>query len=71
MSPLSIVLTIAVIVLIIYLVKLLMRDSTSLQESLRNGKDMSTIEMNAKADANFSYSVWFYVNDWTYRYGRA
>jgi len=69
MSPLNIVLTIAVIVLIIYLVKLLLRDSTSLQESLRNGKDMSTIEMNDKADANFSYSVWFYVNDWTYRYG--
>jgi hypothetical protein len=69
MTPLNIVLTIAVIVLIIYLVKLLLRDSTSLQESLRNGKDMSTIEMNDKADANFSYSVWFYVNDWTYRYG--
>jgi hypothetical protein len=69
MSPLSIVLIIAVIVLIIYLVKLLLRDSSSLQENLRNGKDMSTIEMNDKADANFSYSVWFYVNDWTYRYG--
>jgi hypothetical protein len=53
MSPLNIVLTIAVIVLIIYLVKLLLRDSTSLQESLRNGKDMSMIEMNDKADANF------------------
>ena len=69
MSPISIVLTIAVIVLIIYLVKLLLRDSSSLQESLRNGKDMSTIELKDEASSNFAYSVWFYVNDWTYRYG--
>ena len=69
MSPLSVVLTIAVIVLVIYLVKMLLRDSSTLQESLRNGKDMSTIEMKDESSSNFSYSVWFYVNDWTYRYG--
>jgi len=69
MSPISIVLTIAVIVLIFFLVKLLISDSTSLQDSLKNGKNMSTIDMKGEASSNFAYSVWFYVNDWTYRYG--
>jgi hypothetical protein len=69
MSPLSIFLTISVIVLIVCLVKMLMKDSTTLQDSLKNGKNMSTIELTDEASSNFAYSVWFYVNDWSYRYG--
>ena len=69
MSPLSIVLIIAVIALIFFLLKLLFSDSNTLQGSLLNGKNMSTIELKDEASTNFAYSVWFYVNVWNSRYG--
>jgi hypothetical protein len=75
MSPLSIVLTIVVIVLIIMILKYLWSDPNTLQ-GLQDGKISSTIDAtslatngSSVASSNFAYSVWFYVNDWNYRYG--
>jgi hypothetical protein len=75
MSALSIVFTIAIIVLIIMLVKYFLSDKNSLS-SVQNGQNSATILASSLAtnssgtsDSNFSYSVWFYVNDWNYRYG--
>ena len=75
MSPLSIVITIVVIVLIFMLLKYLLSDPYTLQ-NIQDGKTTSTIQASSLANngsnvqsSNFAYSVWFYVNDWNYRYG--
>ena len=75
MSALSIVFGIAIVVLIIMLVKYFLSDKNSLS-SVQIGQNSATISASSLAtnssgasDSNFSYSVWFYVNDWNYRYG--
>ena len=75
MSPLSIVITIVVIVLILMLLKYIFADPYTLQ-NIQSGQTASTINSSSLAtngsdvpSTNFAYSVWFYVNDWNYRYG--
>lgn len=75
MSPLSIVITIVVIVLIFMLLRYALSDPYTLQ-NIQSGQTSSTIDATSLAtngsntpSSNFAYSVWFYVNDWNYRYG--
>ena len=75
MSALSIVITIVVIVLILMLLRYIFTDPYTLQ-NIQDGKTTSTISATSLAtngtdvpSSNFAYSVWFYVNDWNYRYG--
>jgi hypothetical protein len=75
MSPLSIVITIVVVVLILMLLRYIFTDPYTLQ-NIQDGKTTSTINASDLAtngsdvpSSNFAYSVWFYVNDWNYRYG--
>jgi hypothetical protein len=75
MSPLSILIIIVVIILVILILRYIFTDKYTLQE-LQNGKTASTINSSDLATngsnvpaSNFAYSVWFYVNDWNYRYG--
>jgi hypothetical protein len=75
MSPLSIVITIVVIVLIFMLLKYALSDPYTLQ-NIQSGQTSSTIDATSLAtngsgtpSSNFAYSVWFYIDDWNYRYG--
>lgn len=75
MSPLIIVLTIVIIVLILMFLRYLYTDPYTLQ-GIQDGKTTSTINASSLAtngtnvpSTNFAYSIWFYVNDWNYRYG--
>ena len=75
MSPLSIVITIVVIVLILMLLRYIFSDPYTLQD-MQDGKTSSTISANSLAtngssvpSSNFAYSIWFYINNWNYRYG--
>lgn len=75
MSPLSIVITIVVIVLIIMLIRYMIMDPYTLQ-NMQNGQTSSKVPASSLAtngtntpSSNFAYSIWFYVNDWNYRYG--
>ena len=74
MSPLSILIVIVVIVLIFMLLRYIFVNTYTLQE-IQSGKDSSTISASSLAtnsdvpSSNFAYSIWFYVNDWNYRYG--
>ena len=77
MSPLSIVITIVVIVLILMLLRYMFSDPYTLQ-SMQDAKTSSTINSASLAtngsgipSSNFSYSVWFYINNWNYRYGES
>jgi hypothetical protein len=75
MSPLGIVIAIFIIVLIVITWKYLLSDPFTLQ-SIQNGQTASTIAATSLAtngtsvpSSNFAYSIWFYINDWNYRYG--
>jgi hypothetical protein len=75
MSALSIVFTIVVIVFIIMLLRYIFTDPYTLQ-NVQSGQTTSTISASSLAtngldvpSSNFAYSIWFYVNDWNYRYG--
>ena len=76
MGVLSIVVTIAILVLIIILVKYWLSDPYTLQ-NIQSGETPSTIDASSLAtngaggtgSTNFTYSVWFFINDWNYRYG--
>jgi hypothetical protein len=73
MSPLSIVITIVVVVLIFMLIKYIFSDPYTLQ-NIQSGQTSSTIDATSLAtngsntpSSNFAYSVWFYINDWNNR----
>lgn len=75
MSPLSIVILIVILVLIFILIKYVLSDPYTLQ-NIQNGTVASTINATSLAtngtsvpSSNFAYSIWFYVNNWNYRYG--
>ena len=75
MSPFSIVIIIVVIVLLVIIWKYVLSDPNTLQ-GIQSGQTASTISASSLAtngsdvpSSNFAYSVWFYVNDWNYRYG--
>jgi hypothetical protein len=75
MSPFGIVIIILIIVLLVIIWKYVLSDPFTLQ-SLQNGQTASTISASSLAtngtdvpSSNFAYSVWFYINDWNYRYG--
>ena len=77
MSALSIVITIVVVVLILMLLRYIFADPYTLQ-SIQSGETTSTILATSLAtngssvpSTNFAYSVWFYINDWNYRYGES
>lgn len=76
MNPLSIVIGIVLIVLVFIILRYLLYDPYTLQD-IQDGKTRSTIEANELADdgtdvpsSNFAYSIWFYINDWNYKYGK-
>jgi len=75
MSALSIVLVVISIVLVIMLLKYALSDPNTLQ-NIQSGQTFSRIPASSLAtngsntpSTNFAYSIWFYINDWNYRYG--
>ena len=74
MSPLTIIAIIVVIALVFFIMKYVFSTTNTLQGNLLNGKAVTEIDSKNLSGGgtatNFSYSVWFYVNDWTYKYGK-
>ena len=75
MGVLGIIISILVIVLIIMFIFYVFRDPNKLS-NLQNGQNSATIQANSLAtngsnipSSNFAYSIWFYINDFNYRYG--
>jgi hypothetical protein len=76
MNPLTIVIMVVVIVLVILILYYWLNDPNTLQ-GMTNGQTSTKIAASSlptngsgAAATNFTYSVWFYVNDWNYRYGK-
>jgi len=67
------ILIVVVVLIIVYLIiNVVIGDSTQLTNML-NGNEKQTILANTLKNnynsSNYTYSAWFYVNDWNYRYG--
>ena len=73
MTPLTILLIIVVIVLIFFILKYIFSSSNTLDGNLRNGQAVTKIDgknlPGGGLSTNYAFSTWFYVNDWTYKYG--
>jgi len=75
MSPLTILIIILVVVLVFLFLRYYVSDPYTLSGVL-NAKDATTYDYSYLAtdgntpSNNFAYSVWFYVNDWNYRFGQ-
>jgi hypothetical protein len=69
----SIFFTIIIIIILIMLFRYLFKDVSAIQSGIVNGETASIISATSLSSNsnsnNFAYSVWFYVNDWNYRYG--
>ncbi len=71
----NIILFVIIIVLLIIVIRYIMKDVNTLSD-LTSGKTMQTIQPSDLASSssagntsNFTYSIWFFVDDWNYRYG--
>jgi len=71
----NIIIFLIIIILLIVLIRYIIRDVNTLS-GLMNGQTMKTIQpgdlsssSSSGNSSNFTYSIWFYVNDWNYRYG--
>jgi len=76
MNPLKIVIIVAVIVLLFILIKYIKNDPYNLTSVLDatvmtkiKAEDLATTGSDVPS-SNFAYSVWFYVKDWNYKYGK-
>ena len=73
MDAKGILITVVVIVVIFLIYKAIWGDNSL--SSLEDAKKMQQIassslgSSDSNTSANFTYSVWFYVDDWNYRYG--
>lgn len=73
----NIILFVIIVVLLIIVIRYIMTDVNTLT-GLISGKTMQTIEPGDLASSsssgntsNFTYSIWFFIDDWNYRYGEA
>ena len=71
----NILLFVVVVLLLIMVVRYIMKDVNTLT-GLTDGKTMQKIESTDLASStssgstsNFTYSIWFFIDDWNYRYG--
>jgi hypothetical protein len=71
----SIIFIVIIIILLIIVINYIIRDVNTLT-GLTSGQTMQKIEAKSLASSssswntsNFTYSIWFYIDDWNYRYG--
>jgi hypothetical protein len=62
-----------VIILLIYIVIKMISNKNTVIDGMKSAKDTSTVSPDELPDNNntnnYTYSMWFYVDDWSYRYG--
>ena len=67
----NIIITVVVVLLVIIIIRWLMGDSSKI-DGLKDAKVVTKIQpedLEQANAANYAYSAWFYVDDWSYRYG--
>jgi hypothetical protein len=73
MSVSSIVMIVVILLLLYFVIVALTKDVSMLNKTVADGTAAINIASpstdKSNTAANFTYSIWFYVNDWNYRYG--
>jgi hypothetical protein len=71
----NIIIFVVIVVLIIIVIGYIKKDVSTLTNVV-SGQSMQTIEASSLASSgtatstsNFTYSIWFFIDDWNYRYG--
>uniref|UniRef100_A0A6C0E365 Uncharacterized protein n=1 Tax=viral metagenome TaxID=1070528 RepID=A0A6C0E365_9ZZZZ len=71
----SILLILFIILLLYIVIRYVMKDANTLT-GIMSGKTMQTISASSldtsntsSSTSNFCYSIWFFIDDWNYRYG--
>jgi len=71
----TILIIVIIIIILYYLIRWFTSDPTTLT-TIMSGTTQTTIDYsslskteNGSVPSNFTYSMWFYINDWNYRYG--
>ncbi|MDC1321291.1 LamG domain-containing protein [Flavobacteriaceae bacterium] len=67
----TIIIAVVVIILVILIIRWIMGDSTKI-DGLKDAKKVTKIQasdLEQSTASNFAYSTWFYIDDWSYRYG--
>jgi len=67
----GIIVTIVIFLIVVYLLTWFFNDTKTLS-SYANAKTSLTIpasSLDSGASVNYAYSIWFYVDDWSYKYG--
>ena len=70
-SVMKVAIGVAIVLLLILVVRWLMGNNTKLVV-LNDAKKVTKIDSSSLAQnnaSNYAYSVWFYIEDWSYRYG--
>ena len=76
MNGMKIVFFIVIIILIYFLLGYLLQGKSNLSNSILSGQVMTTIQASSLGNSsalnpsNFTYSIWFNINDWNYQYGQ-
>lgn len=72
----GILFVVVVIILLYIIIRYVTKDTNTLSGNVASGTIMQTINASSlptigsgSQASNFSYSVWFYVQDWNYKYG--
>jgi len=71
LSVKNIVIGVVIVLLLITIIRWFMSDNTKIA-GLNDAKTVTKISADSLAQSsasNFAYSVWFYIDDWSYRYG--
>ena len=73
----NILILVIIIVLLYIVIRYVMKDVNTLS-GLVSGKSMQTIDASSlssssssASSSNFTFSIWFFIDDWNYRYGEA
>lgn len=71
----SLLLLIIIIILLVVVFRYIMKDVNTLS-GIMSAKTMQTVSASSLASSssegntsNYTYSIWFYIDDWNYRYG--
>ena len=67
----NIIIAVVAVLLVIIIIRWLMGDSSKI-DGLKDAKVVTKIQpedLEQANAANYAYSTWFYVDDWSYRYG--
>ena len=71
----TVLLIVVILILLYFLIRYLLADANTMT-GIVSGTEMTTVassdlasSSSGSSTSNFTYSIWYYLEDWNYRYG--